>query len=592
MDNQPLVTIAIITYNRPGFLKKAINSCLSQTYKNIDIFISDNCSEDPEVERICREYAAKDSRIRYVRQETNIGMFNNWKFVERHILGEYVLGLGDDDWLSPNYVEECMKVILNNPDCSLVSGYINFYDQNNDLIKRCYAQNISQDNYFDRINSYFNQYEAGLSFGLKRTSYIEEIGQPKKRPGEDWISMCKLIFLGKFYILENCTYHKFHNGTTSSTESIKQYFNFDPTLSVSDVQEIFAQASRDAVLNDEFYHRHLSKRERKKLASLVYYGICIYKEEQKRKLSEAIKYMMYNPRFLFDKTFHILFLKPETKQRLKYISRNPLFLFHKEFYNIRHKSKLFAKEKPLVSIVIPTYNRRDSLKKAIESTVNQFYKNIEIIIADDNSDDGTEELCREYAAKDPRIKYFKHNKNIGKVANSNFAAAQITGEYCIGLNDDNRLSRNYIEECLSFMLQNPNYSVVFGLTKMFTQNDNLLNTTKPYKLNHRNVNKRIESYIKNNSTHISNGFYKTSILKTMIENDGEIFKDNLTKDRDFIIKNLIAGKGYVLDDIYFHKIDYGFSENFDSPKKSCNLDNLNPDSFCDNTILKDKSIVL
>lgn len=565
-----MVCIGIPTYNRPQELKRAVDSCLAQTYKNIIVFVSDNCSEDPELEPLCREYEKKDSRIKYVRQKENIGMGANGQYLLDNVVGEYYFTMGDDDWISENFIEECMKIFISNPNAVLACGLTQLIKEDGSITKLDIrtAKSMLQDNYMDRIKFYYHQLYCSMSHGVRKVSDIKKMDKGKSRICEDWIEITKYIFLGKFYIVNNCTYHKMYNGPTSSIENIKEYFNLSPTLSVSEVQDIFTEASRDAILNDEFYHRHLSKKERKKLALLVYYSLKLYRQEKERKFSEALKYMMYNPRFLFDEDFYSLFCKRETKQMLDYMNRHPLFLFHKEFYNIRHKNKILMEKNPLVSIVIPTYNRRDLLKKAIESAANQFYKNLEIIIADDNSDDGTEELCREHAAKDSRIKYFRHNENIGTVANSNFAATQITGEYWTSLNDDNRLSRNYIEECLSFMLQNPDYSIVFPLIKMFDQNDNLLDTSKPYRLNHRNVNKRIASFVKNNSTHISNGFYKTSILKTMIKNDGGIFKHNLTEDRTFMIKNLIAGKGYVLNDIYFHKIDYGFSENLDLSKKS------------------------
>ncbi len=96
-------------------------------------------------------------------------------------------------------------------------------------------------------------------------------------------------------------------------------------------------------------------------------------------------------------------------------------------------------EKPLVSVTIATFNRCEKLQKAIESVINQTYKNLEIIIADNHSEDGTEKLCQQYAAKDSRIKYFRHDENLGMTANANFFAKQMTGKYWVGLCDDDCL---------------------------------------------------------------------------------------------------------------------------------------------------------
>jgi len=66
-------------------------------------------------------------------------------------------------------------------------------------------------------------------------------------------------------------------------------------------------------------------------------------------------------------------------------------------------------EKPLVSIIIPTYNRAKYIKKAIHSCLNQSYKNIEVLVIDDCSPDNTKEVIE--SIKDDRIKYFKNEKN-------------------------------------------------------------------------------------------------------------------------------------------------------------------------------------
>ena len=64
--------------------------------------------------------------------------------------------------------------------------------------------------------------------------------------------------------------------------------------------------------------------------------------------------------------------------------------------------------KPLVTIILQTYNRRNTLETALNSATGQTYGNIEILIGDNCSEDGTEEYCRQETAKDSRIKYFRH----------------------------------------------------------------------------------------------------------------------------------------------------------------------------------------
>jgi len=69
----PKVTIGMPVYNGAKTIEKAINSLLSQTFKDFNLIISDNASND-ETESICREFSQKDARIHYIRQTENIGL--------------------------------------------------------------------------------------------------------------------------------------------------------------------------------------------------------------------------------------------------------------------------------------------------------------------------------------------------------------------------------------------------------------------------------------------------------------------------------------------------------------------------------------
>lgn len=85
-------------------------------------------------------------------------------------------------------------------------------------------------------------------------------------------------------------------------------------------------------------------------------------------------------------------------------------------------------KKVLISVIIPIYNRCDSLYKTIESVINQKYTNLEIILVDDGSTDGSLDLCNKYACQDSRIKVF-HKMNGGVSSARNYGLTKATGEY-------------------------------------------------------------------------------------------------------------------------------------------------------------------
>jgi glycosyltransferase involved in cell wall biosynthesis len=104
-------------------------------------------------------------------------------------------------------------------------------------------------------------------------------------------------------------------------------------------------------------------------------------------------------------------------------------------------------EKPLVTIAIPTYNRAGSyLPGALKSALEQTYSNLEVIVADNCSTDGTEALVT--ALRDPRLRYFKQDQNIGANANVNFCVERARGKYLLILHDDDLIDRDFVEVCV------------------------------------------------------------------------------------------------------------------------------------------------
>ena len=83
----------------------------------------------------------------------------------------------------------------------------------------------------------------------------------------------------------------------------------------------------------------------------------------------------------------------------------------------------------LISIIVPIYNVKDYLAKCIESIIHQTYQNLEIILVDDGSTDGSSQICDTYAEKDSRIVVI-HKENEGTVVGARKAGAKAaTGEY-------------------------------------------------------------------------------------------------------------------------------------------------------------------
>lgn len=119
---------------------------------------------------------------------------------------------------------------------------------------------------------------------------------------------------------------------------------------------------------------------------------------------------------------------------------------------------------PLVSVIIPTFNRKEMLKRAIDQVLKQDYPNIEVIISDNCSDDGTEEMVRSRYGNEKRLIYHRNKTNIGPSENFRNAFYNISrGEYCIGLCDDDYfIDDSYISRAAGKLLSMPNIAFVYS----------------------------------------------------------------------------------------------------------------------------------
>jgi glycosyltransferase involved in cell wall biosynthesis len=107
---------------------------------------------------------------------------------------------------------------------------------------------------------------------------------------------------------------------------------------------------------------------------------------------------------------------------------------------------------PLVSVGVPVWNREKLIRDAIESVLAQDYPNLEVIISDNDSSDGTGAICEEYAARDPRIRYHRCPQNMGMNRNFLRVLERARGKYFTWLASDDVLSHNnYLSAVVNFM---------------------------------------------------------------------------------------------------------------------------------------------
>lgn len=128
----------------------------------------------------------------------------------------------------------------------------------------------------------------------------------------------------------------------------------------------------------------------------------------------------------------------------------------------------------MVSIVLVTYNRAERLKLSIEDILTQTFKDFELIICDDCSTDDTEDICRQFASKDDRIRYFRHRSNKRMPENCNFGIKQAKYPYIAILHDGDRFRSDLIEQWYMACSENESVGFVFNTIGTTDADENLL----------------------------------------------------------------------------------------------------------------------
>lgn len=118
---------------------------------------------------------------------------------------------------------------------------------------------------------------------------------------------------------------------------------------------------------------------------------------------------------------------------------------------------------PKVSVILATYNRSALIGKAIESVLNQTYKDLELVVVNDASTDNTKELVIQYGQRDPRVVIINNGQNLGQVKSLNKGIAKACGKYIARIDDDDIwLTSDKLEKQIGFLEAHPEYVLVGG----------------------------------------------------------------------------------------------------------------------------------
>ncbi|RAT98714.1 glycosyltransferase [Brevibacillus sp. Leaf182] len=346
--NLPLVSILIPTYNRPQLFELALRSALGQTYPNIEVIIGDDSTND-DTQNLIKKYLHLFSNLRYIRNEKNLGQFENDLKLFELAAGDYVNFLMDDDYFHPEKIQKMIAYFLmdEKEQISIVTSHRLLVDSYGKKIEQAELnkQIFEQDTILD-----------GVMFGeLVLISNANIIGEPTtplfrksalKSPfgtfcgreygcNVDMATWLNLLVEGNIvYIAETLSYFRIHNGQQLQSEKML-------IAGAADYLHEVLNAPKMGYFKDE--EKYLSALEHsKKYAESVIERVGY---DSDKKGMDELKVLYGN--------LEVLFNKKNTSHRLN--------------------------NEPLVSVLIPAFNHVENIEAQIQSVLNQSYTNIEII---------------------------------------------------------------------------------------------------------------------------------------------------------------------------------------------------------------------
>jgi glycosyltransferase involved in cell wall biosynthesis len=200
MSTTPLVSIGLVLHNRDRFLEASIESFLNQTFKDFELIISDDCSTD-RGEEICRRYAAQDSRIRYYRNQRNMGAEWNVRRIHELATGKYFMQAAHDGMIQPDFLSLCLDPLEADDSLVLAHSLIRVIDEDGQLLE----------NYDDQLRTsspaplvrardlLLKSHRCHPISGLIRRDALHKLPPQGSHAHSDRVLLLQLGLLGRFY---------------------------------------------------------------------------------------------------------------------------------------------------------------------------------------------------------------------------------------------------------------------------------------------------------------------------------------------------------------------------------------------------------
>lgn len=199
-----MVSIIITAYNVAEYIKETIESCISQTFDNIEIIVVEDCSTD-STKQIIKEMMKKDDRIRLIQNKQNVGAGQSRRNGLDAAKGEYFLLLDGDDWIESDFIEDLYdKAIKTNAD--IVSGGIKVVRENGAYDITSYGNTVTEGH--DKVIKFWKERIVFMNNKLIRTKLHNAVPYCTRRFVEDTPTIVPMLYLAnKVVYVDNVGYN-------------------------------------------------------------------------------------------------------------------------------------------------------------------------------------------------------------------------------------------------------------------------------------------------------------------------------------------------------------------------------------------------
>jgi hypothetical protein len=247
------VTVCLPTYNRADYLSQALASVLGQTFQDFEVIVSDNCSADNTGEVV---RAVTDPRVRYVRNETNIGLFRNMNQCLEMARGEYICILHDDDLYLPEFLERSVQMLDRYPSAGFVHSAAYEIDAAGARVSlsRHYAADCLR-NGDDEFVRYLQGHNVWFPTAMVRRDLYRQVGgfEPSILCSDFLMWLQLAIRADVVYISTPLAGMRIHSGALSSSLTPQRWYQeffdiLEQGLRMADAQRPGLIRSRQAVM--------------------------------------------------------------------------------------------------------------------------------------------------------------------------------------------------------------------------------------------------------------------------------------------------------------------------------------------------------